>query len=815
MNKEEYLKEINNDDDFLIKVAQSEKQPITKLIKKINVKGLPVVKFKYTQSALNKALNHEIFNSKKIKKVYQEVLDNGAKKTFNKYHIEGRTLKLCFLVEELSLNAITKNKRKILSKRNTKQIDPEILKNVKQGITIEEIAKKNKLSSREEKNLRRGLRRKGIKYKTISHSACTKEIMKQKLKSFEDEYKEDIYKLMLKGYSIDEIRNELNTKKQRYFPVKAIIEKYYLSKFKSLRNKRMEHKWKVKGVTNPMQIKQVKEKNRSKKSYHENIRYKEWIYQNFYDKEQLLKQIYNNVVFKTILYRKFPQNHKEIDRFYQENNVPEFLQRTDEKQLITVSLKKDFKFNREKEKIIDEFVTKYPKILKGMKLRYHNQRAYYFTIAYRIFNNNEWLVHFSKQFVNSKKIYETLGVYDHHILSKKIYSLVELRHKQPIYIRTYNGTVSEAKEEINLLHRLTPREINKYHSLCELKSKLHLKGKEKYIYQEIKKEYPNFYFKSQLSSLELKVFKELSKLNISFVIKDRKHIKPQEIDFYIPDKKIGIEINSTIYHNCTSNDNPNMYPDYHFNKRKHCEEAGITLISLYEDDLVEPKWSNFTKPFLKFKLKGATNVLYARETYTYLAKPNTVDRKKAINFINTFHEQGKARAKYYLIFKHKKTDEFLGVMSFSPSLHPQYKDKSIIELKRMVFKPNIQIRFGLSKGIKDFHKMFPEYKTILSYSNNDLGTGEAYQKAGFEYIKEVKSAETYYSLSNPNDTYSWQVATSWGAKSGILAKQLGSMNINNLEAQKLVETILNHKLDEQKGYVRVYKTGNKIWKYNF
>ena len=61
-------------------------------------------------------------------------------------------------------------------------------------------------------------------------------------------------------------------------------------------------------------------------------------------------------------------------------------------------MKKQFRFTKEKQTIIDKFVNKYPKILKGIKRKYHNQRAYYFAIAYRIFNNNEWLKEFSKKF---------------------------------------------------------------------------------------------------------------------------------------------------------------------------------------------------------------------------------------------------------------------------------------------------------------------------------------------------------------------------------------------------------------------------------
>lgn len=57
-------------------------------------------------------------------------------------------------------------------------------------------------------------------------------------------------------------------------------------------------------------------------------------------------------------------------------------------------------------------------------------------------------------------------------------------------------------------------------------------------------------------------------------------IYPLQLDIYLPQQKIGIEFNGTFYH-CIER---GIDLNYHLNKTKKCEEQGIKLIHIWEDD---------------------------------------------------------------------------------------------------------------------------------------------------------------------------------------------------------------------------------------
>lgn len=65
---------------------------------------------------------------------------------------------------------------------------------------------------------------------------------------------------------------------------------------------------------------------------------------------------------------------------------------------------------------------------------------------------------------------------------------------------------------------------------------------------------------------------------------DRSIISPLELDLYYPEKKIAIEFNGNYWHS----DNYKQ-SDYHYNKFKKCNDLGITLISIFENEWLSYK----------------------------------------------------------------------------------------------------------------------------------------------------------------------------------------------------------------------------------
>lgn len=134
------------------------------------------------------------------------------------------------------------------------------------------------------------------------------------------------------------------------------------------------------------------------------------------------------------------------------------------------------------------------------------------------------------------------------------------------------------------------------------------------------------------------------------------------------------------------------------------------------------------------------------------------------------------------------------------------------ELKRLCFAPSIQILGGVSKLITNFFREHPETRTVMTFSDNDLGDGHGYEKAGAQLIGETGPSLRFVSWSDPLDTYSWQIATKWGAKSGVVAKLSNHRAFaTQAEIEKYIETEMPHRTDTKCGYDRIYTSGSKKW----
>lgn len=305
----------------------------------------------------------------------------------------------------------------------------------------------------------------------------------------------------------------------------------------------------------------------------------------------------------------------------------------------------------------------------------------------------------------------------------------------------------------------------------------------------------------------------LDELGVTYLTRTRQF--GFELDFYLPEQKLAIDVSPLATHNS------NRYRHFglttakpkrasaHEYKYKTVAKQGVTLITLFEKQLDPDVWVNKTIPMLRRLVTGHADVtLYARQTEIKLMSSPT-DKKLVDAFLERYHMDGKTPARIrYGLFYH---DELVGVATFGLPRTPAYNDGQTLELKRLAFKSDVQVRYGISKLITRLSRDFPEYNQLMTYSNNNMGHGNGYARAGFTFVKDTGAQLTFMNPKNPLDTYSWSVATPWSAKSGVIADLLGSQSVSNDKARFLVETALPHRTDDGKGYVAFYDTGNKLW----
>ena len=312
-------------------------------------------------------------------------------------------------------------------------------------------------------------------------------------------------------------------------------------------------------------------------------------------------------------------------------------------------------------------------------------------------------------------------------------------------------------------------------------------------------------FKSQY---ELMVANYLDSLGVKYEVNNRSVLGGNEIDFYIPEKKVGVEINPSVSHNSNkyAKNRGRLFGSkeelYHYDKYKAAAKAGIVLLQLFEYDLNPEQFDKKTKYLLKQKLCGYDEKVYARKTVVYEAKRDV--RTKCVAFLNDYHLQGLATATKYFAMEY--CGELVGVASFK-------QHKGYVELKRLCFKHGVQVLGGLSKFIKAYFKSDADCDIIKSFSDNNIGDGAGYLRAGAKLVGETKTSLCFVSSSNGLDVYSWQIATPWSAKSGVLSKYTSQLSAQN-EIDEYIETKMPHRFDDGRGYDRVYRVGSKIWQFS-
>lgn len=126
----------------------------------------------------------------------------------------------------------------------------------------------------------------------------------------------------------------------------------------------------------------------------------------------------------------------------------------------------------------------------------------------------------------------------------------------------------------------------------------------------------------------------------------------QEIDIYIPNKKIAFEYNGLIWHS------EMMQKDkqYHIAKTKKCEELGIKLYQIFEDEF------EFHKDIVLNKIKHILHIDNNEKIYARNCKIREITYNESKEFLDRNHIQGSAKSTLYLGCFYK--DKLVGVMCF-------------------------------------------------------------------------------------------------------------------------------------------------------
>lgn len=215
------------------------------------------------------------------------------------------------------------------------------------------------------------------------------------------------------------------------------------------------------------------------------------------------------------------------------------------------------------------------------------------------------------------------------------------------------------------------------------------------------------------SSLERKITKILDDNDVDYILNTKTLIGPMEVDIYIPEAKLAIEVNGIYYHNELHVDK-----NYHERKRLKCEAEGVKLMQFYEDD-INNKFQIIENTILHRLNLSDRRKVFARKC-NVIGNLSVTDRKL---FLNVNHIQGFCKSDYHLGLEYD--GELVALMLFEDDVLVRYATNSIV-------------CGGFSKLLKKSGKSY--IRTFVDY---DTFTGSAYEKVGFRLVDYIKPDYKY------------------------------------------------------------------------
>lgn len=277
----------------------------------------------------------------------------------------------------------------------------------------------------------------------------------------------------------------------------------------------------------------------------------------------------------------------------------------------------------------------------------------------------------------------------------------------------------------------------------------------------------------QESYIEIDLKNFITSLGIKFISRDKKILNGKELDIYIPEFNLAIEINGIYWHSEIFKSK-----DYHLEKTLNCAEKGINLLHIWEDDWLQRK--EVVKSIIRNRLHLIQNRVFARKCVI-----KNVDTKLEKEFLNQNHIQGWSTSQIKIgLFNN---DELVSLMTFG---YRKTNGKREMELIRFCNKLNTSVIGSASKLLNHFIKT-NNIKNIVSYSDISIFDGMMYEKIGFKKV----------SLSKPN--YYWVVDKKRRHRYNFSKKKLVSKGFD--------ENLSEVKIMHQRGFYRVWGCGQIRW----
>lgn len=263
---------------------------------------------------------------------------------------------------------------------------------------------------------------------------------------------------------------------------------------------------------------------------------------------------------------------------------------------------------------------------------------------------------------------------------------------------------------------------------------------------------------------------------------DKSILTGKELDIYLPDLSIAIELNGLYYH---GENTGKKNKKYHLAKTNQCARLGITLLHILDIEWIRKR--EIVKSILVNKIKPSmTTKIHGRECTITEISP-----AESNVFLNDNHIQGEdtSSVRIGLVYK----GELVSLLTFGKN---RFSKQTDWEMYRFCSKIGCTVRGGLEKLFNYFKENY-DPASILTFSDRRYFTGDVYSRIEFTLVAITPPNYHYFKVNRHDTVFSSRNRFQKHKLKNLLEKyddgltEWGNMQIN--------------------GYDRIWDCGNMKW----
>lgn len=223
------------------------------------------------------------------------------------------------------------------------------------------------------------------------------------------------------------------------------------------------------------------------------------------------------------------------------------------------------------------------------------------------------------------------------------------------------------------------------------------------------------------SQAQVEVERYVRFMGLTTSMSDRSFISPYEIDIVIPEKRIGIEYNGLYFHSALFKSK-----NYHSNKSRMCQEVGVRLIHVFEDEWRDKR--AICESIISHKTGMSRRSIGARECAVVRVDPA---QKRA--FFNETHIDGDVKSSACFGLQDKEGN-LVACMSLRRPLHKKFVGH--LEIARYSTRLMTNVVGGLGRLTSAARKYAREVgaSRLMTYVDTRWGSGDGYVKSGWQHV---------------------------------------------------------------------------------